>query len=76
MTRILATLALCLLSGAASAADLVLYTSQPNEDAQATADGFKQATGLEVEWVRDGTPKVMARLMAEIEAGTRRRTCS
>lgn len=69
MTRILATLALCLLSGAASAADLVLYTSQPNEDAQATADGFKQATGLEVEWVRDGTPKVMARLMAEIEAG-------
>ncbi len=59
-----------LLAGAVEAADLVIYTSQPNEDAQATVDGFKAANpGLEVEWVRDGTPKIMAKLMAEIEAG-------
>lgn len=59
-----------LLAGAANAADLVLYTSQPNEDAQATVDGFKAANpGVEVEWVRDGTTKIMAKLMAEIEAG-------
>ncbi|WP_062227469.1 ABC transporter substrate-binding protein [Aureimonas frigidaquae] len=70
MKPILAALAACLLSTAASAADLVLYTSQPNEDAQATVDGFREATGLDVEWVRDGTPKIIARLMAEIEAGS------
>ncbi len=59
-----------LLAGAVEAADLVIYTSQPNEDAQATVDGFKAANpGIEVEWVRDGTPKIMAKLMAEIEAG-------
>lgn len=59
-----------LFANAANAADLVLYTSQPNEDAQATVDGFKAANpGVEVEWVRDGTPKIMAKLMAEIEAG-------
>nr|CAD6603283.1 ABC transporter substrate-binding protein [Rhizobium sp. Khangiran2] len=59
-----------LLAGAVEAADLVIYTSQPNEDAQATVDGFKAANpGLEVEWVRDGTPKIMAKIMAEIEAG-------
>ncbi|CCF19806.1 ABC transporter, substrate binding protein [Pseudorhizobium banfieldiae] len=62
--------ATALLAGAVEAADLVIYTSQPNEDAQATVDGFKVANpGLEVEWVRDGTPKIMAKLMAEIEAG-------
>lgn len=59
-----------MLATAANAADLVVYTSQPNEDAQATVDGFKAANpGIDVEWVRDGTPKIMARLMAEIEAG-------
>ncbi|MDI7863656.1 ABC transporter substrate-binding protein [Rhizobiaceae bacterium n13] len=59
-----------LLSTAVEAADLVIYTSQPNEDAQATVDGFKAANpDLDVEWVRDGTPKIMAKLMAEIEAG-------
>lgn len=62
--------ATALLAGAVEAADLVIYTSQPNEDAQATVDGFKAANpGLDVEWVRDGTPKIMAKLMAEIEAG-------
>ncbi|NRP19523.1 Iron uptake protein A1 [Ensifer adhaerens] len=59
-----------LLSTAAFAESLVLYTSQPNEDAQATVDAFKAANpGVEVEWVREGTTKLMAKLMAEIEAG-------
>ena len=54
----------------ASAADLVLYTSQPNEDAQATVDGFMAANpSIKVDWVRDGTPKIIAKLQAEIEAG-------
>lgn len=57
-------------AGTASAADLVLYTSQPNEDAQATVDGFKAANpGIDVQWVRDGTPQIMAKLNAEIQAG-------
>jgi len=59
-----------LLSTAAYADNLVLYTSQPNEDAQATVDAFQAANpGIEVEWVREGTTKIMAKLMAEIEAG-------
>lgn len=49
---------------------LVLYTSQPNKDAQATVDAFSAANpGVEVEWVRDGTTKIMAKLRAEFEAG-------
>lgn len=49
---------------------LVLYTSQPNTDAQQTADAFMaKYPGVMVEWVRDGTPKIMAKLMTEIEAG-------
>lgn len=53
-----------------SAANLVLYTSQPNEDAQATVDGFMAANpDIKVDWVRDGTPKIMAKLQAEIAAG-------
>jgi iron(III) transport system substrate-binding protein len=71
MKKLLPTLALFgLVAGSANAADLVLYTSQPNEDAQATVDGFKAANpGVTIEWVRDGTPKIMAKVMAEIEAG-------
>ncbi|QDL91205.1 ABC transporter substrate-binding protein [Paroceanicella profunda] len=60
------------LASAAAAADgnLVLYTSQPNADAQATVDAFTAANpGVEVEWFRDGTTKVMAKLAAEFEAG-------
>ena len=49
---------------------LVLYTSQPNKDAQATVDAFKaKHPGVEVEWIRDGTTKVMAKLRAEFAAG-------
>lgn len=57
-------------SVSADAANLVLYTSQPNEDAQATVDGFMAANpDIKVDWVRDGTPKIMAKLQAEIQAG-------
>jgi iron(III) transport system substrate-binding protein len=58
------------LSVSAHAADLVLYTSQPNEDAQATVDGFMAANpGIKVDWVRDGTPQIIAKLQAEMQAG-------
>lgn len=50
--------------------ELVLYTSQPNADAQQTVDAFQAAhPDVEVSWIRDGTTKVMARLRAEFEAG-------
>ena len=68
-TLIAAALALALPSVAA-AETLTLYTSQPNEDAQTTVDAFMAANpDITVEWVRDGTTKLMARLQAEIEAG-------
>jgi iron(III) transport system substrate-binding protein len=55
---------------AAASGKLVLYTSQPNADAQATVDAFNQLhPDVEVEWVRDGTTKVMAKLRAEFAAG-------
>ena len=60
-----------LLVGAANAQEkLVLYTSQPNTDAQQTVDAFMAANpGIQVEWVRDGTSKLMTKLQAEIAAG-------
>lgn len=64
--------ALVLSDGAAAAPSgaLVLYTSQPNEDAQATVDAFEaKYPDVDVEWFRDGTTKVMAKLGAEIAAG-------
>ena len=49
---------------------LVLYTSQPQTDAQQTADAFMaKYPGVEVEWVRDGTPQIMAKFRSELEAG-------
>ena len=49
---------------------LTLYTSQPNTDAQQTIDAFRaKFPKVEVTFVRDGTPRVMAKLRAEIEAG-------
>lgn len=49
---------------------LILYTSQPNKDAQQTVDAFTaKYPNVEVEWIRDGTTKVMAKLRAEFEAG-------
>lgn len=50
--------------------NLVLYTSQPNTDAQQTVDAFKaKYPNVNVSFVRDGTPKVLAKLRAEFEAG-------
>ncbi|MDX2484707.1 MAG: ABC transporter substrate-binding protein [Pseudodonghicola sp.] len=64
-----ATLALALPT-LASAETLTLYTSQPNADAQQTVDAFEAANpDITIEWVRDGTTKLMARVAAEIEAG-------
>ncbi|PZX17102.1 iron(III) transport system substrate-binding protein [Palleronia aestuarii] len=49
---------------------LVLYTSQPDQDAQQTVDAFMEAyPEVEVDWVRDGTTQMIARLRAEFEAG-------
>ncbi len=73
MRTLLSALAIAtMLSGPALAASgkLVLYTSQPNEDAQDTVDAFTaKHPDVEVEWIRDGTTKVMAKLAAEFEAG-------
>ncbi len=72
-TLLSAALAAALIAPAALAdisGKLVLYTSQPNADAQATVDAFRaRHPGVEVEWFRDGTTKVMAKLAAEFEAG-------
>jgi len=52
---------------------LVLYTSQPNADAQQTVDAFtKKHPGVQIEWFRDGTTQVMAKLAAEFEGGAPR----
>ncbi|WP_316859509.1 ABC transporter substrate-binding protein [uncultured Cohaesibacter sp.] len=51
------------------AEELVLYTSQPNTDAQQTVDAFMaENPDIKVTWVRDGTTKIMAKLQAEIAA--------
>ncbi len=62
------------MSGQAFAAEvsgnLVIYTSQPNKDAQQTVDAFKaKHPKVDVEWIRNGTTKVMAKLRAEFAAG-------
>ncbi|WP_323781756.1 ABC transporter substrate-binding protein [Thalassovita sp.] len=71
MSRSLLAAAIALtLPSMAVAETLTLYTSQPNADAQQTVDAFKAANpDIDVEWVRDGTTKMMARVAAEIEAG-------
>lgn len=54
----------------AASGELVLYTSQPNEDAQGTVDAFEALhPDVAVTWIRDGTVNVMAKLRAEIAAG-------
>jgi iron(III) transport system substrate-binding protein len=72
-TLVLAAVAALMATGALAQAPsgrLVLYTSQPNADAQRTVDAFMAANpGVTVEWVRDGTTQIMARLAAEFEAG-------
>lgn len=63
------------LSGAAALAQepagkLTLYTSQPNTDAQQTIDAFKaRHPKVDITFVRDGTPRILAKLRAEFQAG-------
>jgi iron(III) transport system substrate-binding protein len=55
---------------AAQEGKLVLYTSQPNTDAQQTIDAFKSRhPKVDISFVRDGTTRILAKLRAEIEAG-------
>lgn len=57
----------------AASGELILYTSQPNKDAQQTVDAFNKVhPDVKVEWIRDGTTKVMAKLRAEFAAGAPR----
>jgi iron(III) transport system substrate-binding protein len=50
---------------------LTLYTSQPNTDAQQSIDAFMEAyPDVDVTFVRDGTTKIMAKLEAELAAGS------
>ena len=71
-----AALAALLLASPAAAqpnGKLVLYTSQPDRDAQRTVEGFrKHNPGVDVEIFRSGTTEVMSKLMAEIAAGAPR----
>ncbi|MCA4921333.1 MAG: ABC transporter substrate-binding protein, partial [Methylobacterium sp.] len=66
---------LVLVMGASSVSNaqegrLVLYTSQPNNDAQQTIDAFRaKYPKVEISFVRDGTPRLMAKLRTELQAG-------
>lgn len=52
--------------------NLLLYTSQPTQDAQQTVAAFeKQYPDIKIDWIRDGTTKLMARFQAEQEAGVK-----
>jgi iron(III) transport system substrate-binding protein len=67
---LLATTLLATTDALAASGELTIYTSQPNEDAQATVDAFQALhPDVEVSWIRDGTVNVMAKLRAEIAAG-------
>lgn len=69
----LACAVLAILSPAVAAQDgkLTLYTSQPNTDAQQTIDAFKKKfPKVDATFVRDGTTKIIAKLEAEIAAGS------
>lgn len=56
--------------GLAQDGKLIIYTSQPNTDAQATLDAFrKRYPKVDASFVRDGTTKIMAKLRAEMAAG-------
>ncbi len=61
-------LALAPRAGAQNA--LVIYTSQPQSDAEQTIAEFEKANpGIKVEFVRNGTTQVMNKLEAEFAAG-------
>ncbi len=73
-TLVAAGAAVMLLSGTALAqapsGKLVLYTSQPQKDAQETVAAFNKAVpGVQVDFIRDGTTQLMSKLRAEFAAG-------
>ncbi|HSU05137.1 MAG TPA: ABC transporter substrate-binding protein [Acetobacteraceae bacterium] len=79
MKPVLATLLVAALtltatpSTRAQSGTLVLYTSQPPQDAERTVAAFRQVTpGVDVSFIRDGTTQIMTRLAAEIAAGAPR----
>ena len=54
----------------AQSGEIVPYTSQPNTGAQQTIDAFQaKHPGIDIWFVRDGTPKIIAKLQAEFAAG-------
>ncbi|MET3660884.1 ABC transporter substrate-binding protein [Aquamicrobium ahrensii] len=64
-------LAAMLISGAASADTLTLYTSQPEADAAKTVEAFKKAhPDTDVNIYRSGTSDILAKLAAEFAAGS------
>lgn len=72
LAAFLAPLGLLAMACAAAAQEgkLLIYTSQPNTDAQATIDAFKaKFPKVDASFVRDGTPRIMAKLQAEFAAG-------
>jgi iron(III) transport system substrate-binding protein len=70
LTGLALTVTLAATDAQAASGKLVIYTSQPNKDAQQTVDAFTKANpDVKVEWIRDGTTKVMAKLRAEFAAG-------
>jgi iron(III) transport system substrate-binding protein len=65
-----AVLACALAWPAMAQGKLMLYTSQPQADAEQTVAGFEKANpGIKVEWVRNGTTQLMNKLEAEFAAG-------
>jgi iron(III) transport system substrate-binding protein len=72
LSALLASLSTAAIAQAPSGT-LVLYTSQPEPDAQATTEAFRRAhPGVTVEWVRGGTNQIIPRLRAEFAAGNPR----
>lgn len=73
MPLLVAAFAFALAAGSACAqpgSKLVLYTSQPDRDAQQTIDAFRRKNPhVDVEVFRSGTTEVMSKIMAEIAAG-------
>ncbi|MEJ2763709.1 ABC transporter substrate-binding protein [Photobacterium sp. MCCC 1A19761] len=70
MKKVTALLFALASASASAQTTLMLYTSQPNQDAQQTVAAFEKANPeIRVNWIRDGTTKLMARFQAEKEAG-------
>lgn len=67
---LIAAAGLAFAAPASAQSKLVLYTSQPDKDAQETVRAFRKANpGVEVEIFRSGTTEVMSKLAAEFAAG-------